>query len=187
MREVFESTSPTDVELVQNYVESRSEEDFRLLYRTHSPYLYRLALRLLGGRQVEAEDALQEAWVRAAGRIHDFHWRSTLRTWLGGFVINCCRELRRKREPTGSGVERSGPISEESSIAGRIDLERLLEALPDGQREVLVLFHVEGLTHEEIAARLAIAPGTSKSRLFQARRSLQQWADAEDSNAGEPS
>ena len=187
MRGLTDSTPPPDVELVRTYLQSRSEQAFRLLYRAHSPYLYRLALRLLGGRRMEAEDVLQEAWIRAAGRLHDFRWQSALRTWLAGFVINCCREFRRKREPGAAREERPIPDSVETSITGRIDLERLLEALPDGQREVLVLFHLEGFTHDEIADRLAIAPGTSKSRLFQARRNLQQWIDAESATLGEPS
>ena len=187
MPEPAETTSPADSELVQNYLECRSEQSFRLLYRAHSPYLYRLALRLVGGHQVEAEDALQEAWIRAAERLPDFHWRSALRTWLSGFVINCCREIRRKREPAALRADLADQMTEVESPADRIDLERLLEALPDGQREVLVLFHLEGFTHDEIADRLDIAPGTSKSRLFQARRTLRRWIDPDSASWGEPS
>jgi RNA polymerase sigma-70 factor (ECF subfamily) len=59
--------------------------------------------------------------------------------------------------------------------AGRLDLERAVLRLPDGYREVLVLHDIEGYTHEEIADRLGIAPGTSKSQLSRARDSLRRW------------
>ncbi len=56
-----------------------------------------------------------------------------------------------------------------------MDLERAIASLPDGHREVLVLHDLEGYTHEEIAARLGIVPGTSKSQLSRARASLRAW------------
>jgi RNA polymerase sigma-70 factor (ECF subfamily) len=59
-----------------------------------------------------------------------------------------------------------------SSLALRIDLERAIAQLPEGYREVLLLFHVEGYTHEEIAQALEIEPGTSRSQLTRARASL---------------
>ena len=58
------------------------------------------------------------------------------------------------------------------NITARIDLDRAVSKLPEGYRSVYELFDVYGFSHEEIAARLGIAPGTSKSQLFHARRSL---------------
>jgi RNA polymerase sigma-70 factor (ECF subfamily) len=177
-------SSASDEELVERYLGERSEGAFRALYRAHTPYLFCLALRLCGGDRQEAEEAVQEGWVRAAQRLGAFRHRSSLRTWLAGIVINCSREQRRWRrrvvDPDTERWREGAPARvPRSSAPGpspgvRVDLERLVSALPEGQREVLVLFDVEGYTHQEIAASLGIAPGTSKSRLFEARRSLRR-------------
>jgi RNA polymerase sigma-70 factor, ECF subfamily len=175
--------SARDEELVKSYLENRSESAFRALYRAHTPYLFCLALRMCRGDRQEAEEAVQEGWIRAAQRLAGFRGDSTLRTWLAGIVINCSRERRRHWRHRLADPEpepRSGPALEPRnstpapSPGVRVDLGRLVAALPDGQREVLVLFDVEGYTHQEIAASLGIAPGTSKSRLFEARRALRR-------------
>lgn len=173
-----------DRALVQRYLDTRAEEAFRELYRAHSPYLFGLALRICGGRRDTAEEAVQEAWIRAAERLADFSWSSALRTWLGGFVVNCCREQirRRRRDTTLALVEPRTPTPPPDR---RVDLEQLLAHLPEGQRTVLVLFAVEGYTHDEIAGLLGIAPGTSKSRLHEARRGLRRLREAQ-THAGDP-
>jgi RNA polymerase sigma-70 factor (ECF subfamily) len=176
----------SDPDLVERFLAGRSEEAFRALYRAHTPYLFCLAMRLAGGREDEAEEAVQEAWIRAAERLESFRWGSALRTWLGGFVVNCCREAARRRRPAGPVAVPSEPVerpwSEES-----LDLERAVAALPDGLREVFVLFDLEGHTHEEIGERLGIVPGTSKSRLFHARRALRRLlADRRSARGGAP-
>lgn len=175
-----------DVALVKRFLDQGSERAFRDLYRAHSSYLYCMAIRLVGGSREEAEEALQETWIRAAERLGAFQWRSSLRTWLGGITLNCCRELRRRRPPD-SRLDEARPPAADAPAADTIDLERSIAALPPSQREVLVLFHMEGCTHEEIGDLLDIPPGTSKSRLFEARRQLRQWLDPTSDTAGEPS
>jgi RNA polymerase sigma-70 factor (ECF subfamily) len=175
--------SPNDIVLVRQFLEEGSERAFRLLYRAHSSYLYGMAMRLCGGQREEAEDALQETWIRAAERLGAFQWRSSLRTWLGGITLNCCREQRRRRPAEPAADDRQLGIAEEPR-EDTIDLERFIAALPDSSREVLVLFHLEGWSHEEIGHHLGIPPGTSKSRLFAARRQLRQWLDTTDRHAG---
>ena len=65
-------------------------------------------------------------------------------------------------------------------VHGQLDLERLVAQLPAGCRSVLVLHDVEGFTHEEIAASLGIAVGTSKAHLFRARRLLRRWLSLDE-------
>jgi RNA polymerase sigma-70 factor (ECF subfamily) len=166
---------PADAELVSDFVSTRGEEPFRLLFRRHTPALLRLAQRLLGGDAGAAEDAVQEAWLRAAARLQDFRSESLLRTWLSGFVVNCCREQQRRRAPAEPAA---APLAEPTSggfdAAVALDLERAVLGLADGYRAVFVLHDLVGLTHREIAARLEIEEGTSKSQLFLARRALRQ-------------
>ena len=159
--------------LVARFVRHGDEEAFRLLFRQHSPRMYAMALRLMGGRAADAEDVVQDAWLRAAAKLGAFEWRSALSTWLTSIVINCARErLRAKPTISADDVDAPAPAVAPAASAERIDLDRAIAALPDGYREVLVLHDVHGLTHEEIAQMLDVAPGTSKSQLFHARRAV---------------
>src|SRR5271169_2512933 len=136
-----------DRDLVEQYVTRFDESAFRSLYRRHSPALYGLVLRLSGYRPAEAEEVLQETWIRALQRLGGFRWESSLRTWLSGIAIRCWREFAR-RQPRPGGGELMEP-----QVAGSppdVDLQRAVARLPDGCREVLILHDVEGYTHQEI-------------------------------------
>jgi len=166
---------PGDEALVREFLASRGEEPFRQLFRRHTPALLRLAQRLLGGDPAAAEDAVQEAWLRAASRLAFFRFESKLSTWLGGFVVNRCRELLRARGQAASqGLPPAEPAAPATDAVAALDLERAVTALADGYRAVFVLHDLMGYTHREIAARLEIEEGTSKSQLFLARRALRQ-------------
>jgi RNA polymerase sigma-70 factor (ECF subfamily) len=176
MAERGETLSEED--LVVAFRRDGDETAFRDLFRRHSPTMYALARRMLGQGGGEAEDAVQEAWVRAVGALATFGWRSSLRTWLVGITINCCREILRVRSPgfqLGAELE---PPAAAATTEKRLDLERAIEALPDGYRAVFVLHDVLGLTHAEIADRLGIDAGTSKSQLSRARRALRTFWSA---------
>ncbi len=182
------ATGATDErKLVSRFVQDGAEDAFRELYRRHTPRLYLLARRLLGRRHSEAEDVVQETWIRAAERLGKFEWRSSLSTWLGGIVVNCSRETIRRhaaRNESGTGelAEREPAHGAFTPVAA-LDLERALAQLPDGFREVLVLHDVEGFTHEEIGELLEIVPGTSKSQLSRARKKVRALL-AEKEKAG---
>ncbi|MEM7483238.1 MAG: sigma-70 family RNA polymerase sigma factor [Acidobacteriota bacterium] len=167
------TTSQEEKRALEHFVADGSEHAFRRLYRRHTPFLFALALRLTGGHREEAEDALQEAWIRAAERLVEFRGASALRTWLAGFVVNCCRERRRGPHRVVAGHPPQDPGAVPAARGGdRLDLERQIAALPPKQREVLVLYDLQGFTHEEVGSLLAIPVGTSKRRLFDARRNL---------------
>ena len=152
-------------------LKSRDEGSFRALYARHSPALYALALRLLADRTHDADDVLQECWIRAVARLRDFAWQSQLRTWLAAILVNCCRELwRASREELDGDL--ADLIAPNEDVAVRIDVTTALARLPAGYRAVLVLHDVAGFTHEEIAQQLDIETGTSKSQLSRARRAM---------------
>ena len=146
------------------------ERAFSALYDRHTPYLYRLALRLTGSQTSQAEDLVHDAWLMAARRFASFEERSALRTWLAGVVVNGARRA-------WSADARSEELSEDPAAddhvlahaAERVDLERAIAQLPPRARHVLVLHDVEGWTHEDIARQLGIEAGTSKSQLSRAR------------------
>lgn len=158
--------------LVARFLARRDEAAFRALYRKHTPFLYRFLLSLAGQTASEAEELVQEAWVRAAESIEGFAWRSSLKTWLAGIALNAWREHVR--------APRAAPLEEEDLPAApaiereiaSIDLARALAGLAPGYREAILLHDVEGYTHEEVAALTGVDAGTSKSQLSRARRAL---------------
>ncbi len=162
--------------LVANFLGRREEFAFREIYRRHAPSLNRMILRFVGGGNGDAEDVVQNTWIRAIENLETFRWESSLRTWLMGIAVNCSRELlkRRKRDMMHDSVdslELPAPARIRHEIS-RIDLERAVDRLPTGYREVLILHDVEGYTHEEIGDFLGIQSGTSKSQLSRARSAV---------------
>jgi RNA polymerase sigma-70 factor (ECF subfamily) len=152
-------------------VRAGDEAAFRQLYRAHAGPLYRLALRMCGGREQTAEDAVQEAWSRAVARLDRFDGRGSVRSWLNGFVVRCALERGRWERRGGEDLpnEDAWPAPSRDRPAERLDLERAFEALPPGYRAVLVLHDIEGYTHEDIARLIGVSPGTSKSQLSRGR------------------
>lgn len=163
-------------EWAQALVSRGDETAFRHLYRLHTPRLYGFALRLLRD-EAEAEDVVQEVWVRAVRKLGGFRWRSALSTWLVGIVHNLCRERLRSRSRREARESAAAVTALVAAAPGglRVDLERAIALLPDGCRAVLMLHDVEGWTHQEISQRLGIAAGTSKSQLSEGRRRLRSW------------
>lgn len=155
----------------------------RALYETHAPRVYAV-VRRLAGDDAQAEDWAQEAWIRALRALPTFRHESRFSTWLHRIAVNCALHGKRTGERR-SKRERVAPIALERTAPApsllKLRLERALEALPPGMRQVLVLHDVEGFTHEEIADLLGVTEGTSKSQLFKARarmRSLLEPAHA---------
>jgi RNA polymerase sigma-70 factor, ECF subfamily len=170
----METEDAADRELVENYLRRREEASFLTLYRRHTPALFGLAVRLCAGERSDAEEILQEAWVRAAQALASFRWSSSLRTWLSGIVVNGWREHARARRRDVVLEDEPFAAGHEVPLAARIDLAQAVGDLPDGFRAVLVLHDVEGFTHEEIGRLLGIEAGTSKSQLARARETLRR-------------
>jgi RNA polymerase sigma-70 factor (ECF subfamily) len=166
--------------LVDEFIRTGDESAFRQLYRLHTPALYMLALRLAAGSEADAEDAVQETWIRACKTLSKFEWRSSLKTWLSGILINRVREMGRERRALGEEQ-----LADDYSPGifprpgEKVDLEQAITRLPAGCRHVLVLHDVEGYTHEEISGLLDISAGTSKSQLSYARRSVRAMFQTE--------
>lgn len=151
------------------------EEAFRSLYGAHEARLFRLALRMSGGVDADAEDVVQEAWRRAIRGLADFERRSSLGTWLSSIVVRCALErYRADRRPLETSVTEVPVGSGEPATSSRLDLERAFERLPPGFRAVLVLHDLEGYRHADIASLLGVSEGTSKSQLSRARARMRE-------------
>lgn len=138
--------------------------------------MFRSALRLLGGVDADAEDAVHESWRRILERLDRFEFRSAFRTWAIGITVRCCLEQMRKSHRFDvTAAEPPAPDRTSSSTPNRIDLERALEAMPPGFRTVVILHDLEGYTHADIGGMLGVSEGTSKSQLSRGRRWLREW------------
>jgi len=170
-----DSLDPSDESLAQSVMLDGDEKAFRTLYRRHTPRLYQFTLRILAGREHDAEDVVQETWIRATEKLDRFRWESGLGTWLAGIALNLCRALFRRQDEKWLELREdlTVPVNGAEGLQ-RIDLESALSRLPPGYRTVLVLHDVEGFTHEEIGRRLEVSANTSKSQLFHARRALRK-------------
>jgi RNA polymerase sigma factor (sigma-70 family) len=161
------------------------ESAFRELYRRHTPRLYQFVLRVMGGDELEAEDVVQDTWIRACRNLADFRWESKFGTWLTGIGLNLCRNRLRSSGRWTDLCEDAAGAATGAPRESRIDLERAISMLPPGCRTVLVLHDIEGFKHAEIAEKLGITAGTSKSQLFSARRAMRRLLDPADSTQGE--
>jgi RNA polymerase sigma-70 factor, ECF subfamily len=169
--------------LTDDLVDQAREGDlqaFEALYRRHAGRSYALALRMLGNEE-EAEEATQDAWVRAWQRLDSFQGRSAFTTWLHRLTVNLLVDRLRRRRREEDRVEaldhpgvqhRTG---RREAPGDRIDLERAIRQLPDGARIMFVLHQVEGLSCREVARETGTAVGTVKAQLHRARQLLKEY------------
>jgi RNA polymerase sigma-70 factor (ECF subfamily) len=152
---------------------------FRELYRQHAGRVYALCLRLTGDGR-DAEERTQDVFVRLWDKLRSFRGDSAFSSWLHRLAVNV---VLNERRTTGRREQRVIPAEDLDNVAGaqhaaplhlNIDLERAIAELPDGAREVFVLYDIEGYGHGEIAQLVGIAEGTSKAQLFRARRLLRE-------------
>lgn len=158
------------------------ETAIRAIIRLYNQSLFRLARGILADD--EAEDALQEAYLRAFRGIGEFRGEASLRTWLGRIVVNSARErLRRRGKTVHLDIEDviafplmaagADPELKMAQDQVRKLLEEAIDELPPAFRSVAVARLIEEMSVEETAAVLGLRPETVKTRLHRARRLLQ--------------
>lgn len=165
--------------------------EFEALMRTHNRMLFRTARAILHD-DAEAEDALQEAYLKAYGAMGSFRGEAKVSTWLARIVANEALQRLRKQNRRGAivplhssdSIDQINEIPEESMSkspersAERAEFRKLLEkridALPDAYRPVFVLRAVEELSVEEVAEVLRVPAATVRTRFFRARSLLRE-------------
>jgi RNA polymerase sigma-70 factor (ECF subfamily) len=165
---------------------------FERLYDQHASRMKSVARNLLGSSS-EAEDAVQDTFLKIQRSIASFRGQSSFATWSFRILINTCYDARRsrlrKKEVTSEQPDDAPPRPEaharSSHPALRIALERALSRLTDQQRHVFLLYEVEGFRHAEIACILKISETASKNTLFQAKKALRQMLEAPRSSGAE--
>jgi RNA polymerase sigma-70 factor, ECF subfamily len=174
----------------------RDEFAIRTLIQRHNQRLYRIARGILRD-DAEAEDAMQEGYLKAFSHLDDFEGNAAIGTWLCRIVINEALSRLRQRRPTveWNSMEDAGMLSAEIirfSTETRPDperaaaqrqirglLEQAIDRLPDDFRIVLIARVVEEMSVQETATMLGIRPETVKTRLHRARLALRRTIEAQ--------
>ncbi|MCB9761767.1 MAG: RNA polymerase sigma factor [Alphaproteobacteria bacterium] len=149
------------------------------LLEQHGPRVYALCTRL----SHQPDDAYQEIWARIFQRLDRFdpHGAASLQTWIATLAHRTLVDHHRRRAargdplPLGELPAQAPAVDEQLSARARAaQLDQALSRLPEGQRRVVVLHHIEGLSLDEIAREEGVAVGTVKSRLHRGRARLAQ-------------
>lgn len=154
---------------------------FERLYRRHLGRVYGLCWRLCGGDSSRADQATQDAFVRAWEKLDSFRGEAAFSTWMHRLTVNLVLGEHRvlKRWTNFDDAMAAGAVEPsvhpQATLGDRMDLEVALMKLPKGARAVMVLHDVEGYQHDEIAAMTGIAVGTSKAQLHRARKLMREW------------
>jgi len=180
-------------------VRAGDHDAFRFLVERHSRSVFRLAYRLTGHEQ-DAEDVVQETFLRAFRQIRRFESRSSFATWLYRITVNCSHDLLRQRPRAGSRqslddpdgavakelVDASAAADPLRKLASRRIGERVraaMHGLSEQERSAFVMRHFEGLSIDEIGRVLDVKTSAAKHSVFRAvqklRRSLEPLGELE--------
>jgi RNA polymerase sigma-70 factor, ECF subfamily len=160
---------------------------FRALVDLHSRYIYSLAHRMTGNAE-DAEDVVQEAWLKAHKQLARFEARADFRTWLHRITVNCSIDLirsRRHREDAHDPADlEQGPLSERGAdtqptperVAASVQIsdrvQQALGLLTALERAAFTLRHVEGMSIEEVGEKLGMKTSATKHSIFRAVRKM---------------
>jgi RNA polymerase sigma-70 factor (ECF subfamily) len=165
---------------------------FRVLVERHSRSLFRLAFRMTGNQQ-DAEDVVQESFMRAYKQLAKFDERASFGTWLYRIAANCSLDLVRSRkrrqehlapqetegsefDDTVAALPSSEPTPERMALSGEVRgrVEAAMQELSATERTAFVLRHFEGMCIEDVSRVLECAPGAAKHSVFRAVQKLRR-------------
>ena len=150
------------------------------LYKLYSRAMFNVSYRITG-REEDAEDALQEAFISAFRNLNNYRGDAAFGAWLKRIVVNKAINVLKKRKHKLMSEDESWDVAEpEAAVEYKEELtvdqvRKAIEQLPDGYRAVLSLYLLEGYDHEEIAGILNISESTSKSQLNRAKTKLREF------------
>nr|WP_319399709.1 RNA polymerase sigma factor [uncultured Carboxylicivirga sp.] len=147
------------------------------LYEMFAPKMLGVCMRYCKGRD-EAEDCLQEGFIKVFSKIHLFGFKGSFEGWIRRIVVNTVIEHFRKKQPEVL-VDEFPTITDEEEdvyipIVNQTELLAMIQELPPKYRLVFNMYAIEGFSHQEIAEEMGISIGTSKSNLSRARQWLKQ-------------
>ncbi len=175
----MKSEELSDDDLIRGCRENdrRSQE---MLYRRYALALYNLC-RIYESDRDEAKDILQEAFIKIYKNISSYESDGSFKGWMKKIITNTAIDHFRKNHgeaqfiPIENVIQLSSDEEPVSSVLAREDIISQVNRLPFGARMIFQLYAIEGYSHKEIAKRLHISVGTSKSQISRAKQLLQHW------------
>jgi len=167
----------SDEQLVA-FFRAGNEDAFRIIHDRYRARLFAYVRQMLAGSKSDAEDALQDVFLRAYGALRSNGRDIALRAWLYRVAHNRCIDQLRRPVPQAADVfdvSRTPTIDPSSATERREDLRRLIEdvrRLPEQQRSVLLMREMEGLSYADLAGALDVSIPAVKSLLVRARMGL---------------
>lgn len=171
----------TDVAAVEQ-VRAGNTQAFRVLVDRHSRGIFRLTYRMTGNRQ-DAEDTVQETFLRAYRQLRHFDGGAAFSTWIYRIASNCAIDhlrSRKKREADGIDIldrhAAHDPSPERLTASSQVSemLGSALDELSELERAAFVMRHYEGLPMEEIGRTLGVQPNAAKHSVFRAVQKLRR-------------
>ncbi len=163
-------------EIIDSCREGDQKAQFRL-YKLYYKAMYSVCLRIIND-EMEAEDVMQEAFLKAFKKIDTYKGEVSFGAWLKKIVINRSLDYLKKRKVQFEEVnERTMQIADYQMETKEVDMNRLkmaIQSLPDGYRIVLSLYLIEGYDHDEISQILNISNSSSRTQLLRAKNKLRE-------------
>ncbi|HVZ57461.1 MAG TPA: sigma-70 family RNA polymerase sigma factor [Chitinophagaceae bacterium] len=151
----------------------------RELYNRYSPKMLSVCYRFAHNRE-DAEDMLQEGFIKVFSQIHTFENRGAFEGWIRRIIVHTCINILKKNKKFNESVDiihATGVQVREESIPSVVQAKQVVECirlLPIGYRTVLNLYAIEGYSHKEIAGMLDIEESTSRSQYTRAKAMLEE-------------
>ena len=171
------SLKMTEEELIHGCIKEDKASQYAL-YKQYAGKMLAVCMRYSRSR-MEAEDILQEGFVKVFDNISRFRGNGSFEGWIRRIMVNTALKLYRKNcfKNEQVGIDDGYDKPEDAMVVDRMsekELLRMVETLPDGYKIVFNLYAIEGFSHAEIAETLHVNEGTSRSQLAKARKWLQK-------------
>ena len=154
---------------------------YREIYSAFGTMLFSIAMRMLGSKE-DAEDAVQNTFVKLHRHIGQFRFESKFSSYLVSILINVCHDLNKKNNTLLQLYDESD-VGQENYTEWGLTLEKAIQMLPVKMRECFVLYAIEGFKQKEIADMLNLSEGTVKAHVFQAKARLREIINPEGSQS----
>jgi len=169
----------SDADLILAVLDRDDREAFAELVRRHQSKIRTVLRRLTGGDTAFADDLAQDTFVLAWRNLKSFRFEARFSTWLYRIAFNAWQSEARKRREVSLDLDDDvlaasddSATSEMPDIASRVDLERAMAVLSDGERAAIAACYYADLSHEEAAAALGMPLGTVKTHVLRAKAKL---------------
>jgi len=172
------AASPSDAQLILAVLEREDRNAFGLLVERHQSQVRTVLRRLTKGDVALADDLAQETFVLAWRNLRKFRFEAKFSTWLYRIAFNTWQSEARKKHEVLLDVDDDAPppglemTTQMPDVVARVDLERAMATLSDGERAAITACFYADLSHEEAAEALGMPLGTVKTHILRARAKL---------------